>query len=133
MTPEGPQIEFIAEGSEDCPLLQISGSDLQSSRELFHAIRGMRDRMVGGFMMHDVPGFEECRRPELAFEITDSNLGVQRSSGGGGFRWALSYDGWTQVEDFLAPFCCHDSSMPGFQWLDESSDISVLFSPGGGW
>lgn len=133
MPSEGPRIEFIADGSDDCPILQIFGADLQSARELFHSIRVLRDRMAGSFMIHGVQGFEKCRNPELTLEVSDTDVGVQRLPNGDGFRCALSYDGWIRVEDFLAPFCRHDSATTGFQWLDESSDISLLFSPGGGW
>lgn len=94
MPPNGPQIEFIPDGSYDCPILQISGTDLQTSRELFHAIRSMRGRMVGSFMIYDVQGFEKCRNPELEIEIAETDIGVQRSPNGRGFRCTLSYDGW---------------------------------------
>ena len=133
MPSDGPKIEFIADGSDDCPILQFSGTDLETSRELFHEIRALRDRMAGSFLIHEVQGFENCRNPELTLEVSEADLGVQRSATGDGFRCALSYDGWIRVEDLLAPFCRRHSSATGIQWLDESSDISLLFSPGGGW
>lgn len=128
-----PKIEFIPDGSDDCPILQISGTDFQTSRELFHAVRSMRDSMAGSFMICDVQGFEGCRSPELEFEIAETNIGVQWLPNKGRFRCALSYEGWTSFEDLLAPFCQRDSSSTGFQWLDESGEIALLFSPNGGW
>ena len=133
MPSDGPKIKFIAEGSDYCPILQISGTDLETSRELFHEIRALRDGMAGSFLIHEVLGFEECRNPELTLAFAEADRGVQRSSTGDGYTCALSYDGWARVEDFLAPFCRRHSSTTAFQWLDESSDISLLFSPGGGW
>ena len=133
MSSDNPHIEFIPDGWEDCPILMISGTGLEASRELFHEIRALRDRMAGSFLIHEVLGFEDCRNPELTLEVSDADFGVQRSATGDGFRCALSYDGWIRVEDLLAPFCRRHSSATGFQWLNESSEISLLFSPCGGW
>ena len=133
MAVASPSINFIQDGSKDCPILQISGTDLQTSRELFHAIRTLRDSMAGSFIIHEVFGFENCKVPALTFEISHSDIGVQKARSGDGFTCTLSYDGWTRVEDFLAPFCSRLSSQNGFQWLDESSEISLLYSPCRAW
>lgn len=133
MPSDGPKIELIADGSDDCPILLISGTDLETSRELLHKIRALRNRIAGSLLIHDVQGFENCRNPELRLEVSEADLGVQRSATGDGYRCALSYDAWIRVENLLAPFCRRDASATGFQWLDESSDISLLFSPEGGW
>ena len=89
--------------------------------------------MDGSLKIHEVQGFERCLNPRLTFEFSAADLGVQRSATGDGFRCALSYDGWIRVEDLLAPFCRRGTAPTGFQWLDDTSDISLLFSPGGGW
>ena len=128
-----PLIEFIPDGADDCPLIQISGTDIQTSRELFHAIREMRERMTGSFGLHELPGFENCINPKFYFEVSETSVGIQRSGNGNQFTCKLSYDGWIRVEDLLAPFCQRSSATTGFQWLDESSEISLLYSPGGGW
>ena len=128
-----PQIELIEDGSNECPLIQISGTDFQAARELFHAIRGMRDKMAGSFVLHDVPGFENCTDPELQLTISEDNDGIQNLAGGRTYECRLSYDGWRRVEDLLAPFCQRNSALQGFQWLDETSNISLLFSPNSGW
>lgn len=133
MTMHIPQIEFFPEGADDCPLIQISGTDFQTSRELFHAIREMRDRMAGSFGLHELPGFENCMHPKIYFEVSEISDGIQRSADGNQFTCKLTYDEWIRVENLLAPFCQRDSATTGFQWLDESSEISLLYSPGKGW
>ena len=130
---DGPQIKFISDGARDCPFLQIAGTDFHGARELFHTIRGMRDRMTGSFNLNEVHGFENCKAPSLSFEVTETDQGIVRLSDEDHFRCLLSYDGWIKVEDLLAPFCRRDSGVTGFQWLDDSSEISLLFSPSGGW
>ena len=89
--------------------------------------------MMDSFILHEVPGFEMSKKPELVFEIADSNFGVRKSSEGNRFIWTLPRNGWTRVEDLLAPFFSRDLPGASFQWLDESGEISVLFSPAGGW
>ena len=128
-----PKITFFPDGADECPLVQISGTDFQTSRELYHAIRGMRDRMAGSFGIHEVPGFENCTDPKLYLEISETSVGVQRIPDRNDFTCKLSYDGWIHVEDYLAPFCHREEADSGFQWLDETSDISLLYSPSGGW
>lgn len=122
------KVDFFADGSEDCPILQISGTNLETSRELFHAIRPMRDSLVGSFALHEVQGFEDCGNPEFIFAMSGTDIGVERCPQTEGFRCSLSFEGWTLVEDLLASFCRRNSTATGYQWLNESSDISLLYS-----
>jgi hypothetical protein len=127
------KVTFFQDGAPECPIVQISGTDFHRSRALLHAISQMRQRVAGSFGLHELAGFEGCLGPKLIFELSDSSVGVHRDPDRNEFACKLSYDGWTQVEDSLAPFCEGDSTDHSFQWLDESSDISLLYSPSGGW
>lgn len=129
---ENPEVTFIESGAEDCPLVRISGTDFITSRELFHSIRNMRVKMAGAFAIHELPGFEMCQIPELTFEFGSRDLGVI-STAKNKFVCSLSYDGWIQVEDLLAPFCLRSDTSNGYQWLNESSEIALLYSPSGCW
>lgn len=133
MNPPNPQVTFFPDGADDCPLIEISGTDFHTSRELYHAIRGIRDSMAGSFGLHELPGFEGCTHPKVYFEVSETNIGIQSSPDGDEFTCKLTYDGWICVEDSLASFCHRNSSTSGFQWLYDSDGISLLYSPSGGW
>jgi len=127
------KIDYIACGSENTPLLRIQGNDFQTARELYHAIRALRDSMGGSVNIHQLPGFVASEGLTLRFEYSDQSLGVSKHGDGNDFICQLSREGWIQVEDMLAPFCDRQFNRNGFQWLDESGDISFLFTTDGGW
>jgi hypothetical protein len=127
------QIDFVADGPEDAPLLRIQGNDLQSARELYHGIRAMRDSMGGSVNAHQLPGIVLIGDITLRLKYFDQYLGIRRLGAGNDFECQLSWDGCQHVEDMRAPFCNRYSSRSGFQWLDETRDIPLLFSSDGGW
>ena len=127
------QIDYIADEEGSASLLRIKGRDLQGARELYHSIRAMRDSMCGTVDVHQLPGVVPIGDITLRFEYSDQQLGVRKLGAGNDFDCQLSWDGWMHVVDMLAPFCNRLSSREGFQWLDETSDIFLLFTSDGGW
>ena len=127
------RIEFIADGSADAPLILIWGYDIHATRELFHAIRAVRDGREREIAIHRLPRFEGVEGAEIFAQVSDSGAGVSRRREGNVFDWRLSAEKWQRVEDLIAPFCDRYAAPGPFQWLDESGKISVVFSTGRGW
>jgi len=44
----------------------------------------------------------------------------------------LSQETWEQIAGLIESFC-KSGGLSGYQWLDETSDISLLLSPDGSW
>ena len=66
----------------------------------------------------------------MTLQLHDKDSGIVRR-GGSAFVWALTGDGWSNVEGLLEPFC--ESAIPGhYQWLAEG-DASLLISADGRW
>ena len=125
-------IEYFAEGSADAPLVLIYGYDIPSARELFHAIRSLRDGREDSISVHTLPGYSGIQNLELIFQLKEKDEGVVLF-GNLQFACGLTSDGWDNVEARLAPFCDRYASPGSFQWLDTSSKISLLFSTDRGW
>jgi hypothetical protein len=127
------RIEFIPDGSDDAPLILIWGYNIPASRELFHAFRALRDGTEQEIAIHRLPQFEGVGGVEMYAQISESDVGIEQRTRGLVFDWRLSDIGWQRVEGFLAPFCGRYAAPGPFQWLDESSKVSVIFSTGRGW
>ena len=134
MTAQEPAIrlEFFPDGSDDAPLILIWGYDIQATRELFHAIRALRDGREQEVALHKLPRFEGVGGVEMFARMSDSDVGVSKRREGPVFDWQLSDEKWQRVEDLLAPFCDRYSAPGPFQWLNDSGKISVIFSTGRG-
>ena len=129
----GIRIEFIPDGSDDAPLVLIWGYDIPATRELFHAIRAIRDGREQEISFHKLPRFEGVGGIELFAQMSDTGVGITQRPGKAVLDWRLSDEKWQRVEDLLAPFCDRYSAPGPFQWLDASGTISVIFSTGRGW
>lgn len=127
------RIEFIPDGSDDAPLVLIWGYDISGTRELFHAIRAIRDGREQEIAIHKLPRFEGVAGIEMFARVSDNGGGVTHRRGAAIFDWELSDEKWQRVEDLLAPFCDRYAAPGPFHWLDNSGKISVIFSSGKGW
>lgn len=133
MTNAPISIEFFADGSDDAPLVLIYGYDIARTRELFHAVRALREGREDAIAIHTLPGFHGVGGLELVFHLADKDLGLSQATEALKFDCHLNGDSWQRVEDLLAPFCDRCARPGPFQWLDETGKISLLFSTGRGW
>src|SRR5689334_8746130 len=120
MTAQEPaiRIEFIPDGSDDAPLILIWGYDIGATRELFHAIRAIRDGREQQVAIHNLPRFGGVGGVEMFAKMSDTATGVIQRRKDLVFDWQLSDEKWQRVEDLLAPFCNRYAAPGPFQWLD---------------
>jgi hypothetical protein len=122
------KIEFLAEGSPDCPLIRFydgTGDDIS-------ALADTIDRLIAG---HPSEISLSRERKFSMLNFADLRLSSEPGQPGvaplaNGFLWRQSKGGWTEVRELLEPFL---QPMSGnyFQWLDlDRGEIAVLFSPG---
>jgi hypothetical protein len=127
------KIEFFQDGSDDAPLILIWGYDISATRELFHAFRSSCDGQEQEIAIHKLAQFCGVDGLELYAHISDTEDGLTRRQGNLVFDWNLSHLGWQRVGSLLSPFCDRVAAPGSFQWLDDSSKISVIFSTERGW
>lgn len=124
------KIEFLPDGSPDCPLIRIYGTSCDEFRELFTRMQeiaeGTRDRLD----IHAITWFQPIRGTSLTLTIAaNESLHGHASK----FEWKLSRDRCSELASLIEPFTGPGAS--GFQWLcggrspyPSPSNVAVLIS-----
>jgi hypothetical protein len=124
------RLEYLAEGSRDCPLIRLyafSQADAITLKQLVRSlIAGDRQQVA----LHDEMWIEPIGGCRLALKRGNRDQEVCQV-GSLSFECVLSTDGWSNVEGLLEPFCSSDAT--GFQWLTHDGTISLLISQRGHW
>jgi hypothetical protein len=124
------KLEFVREGSPDCPLLRFYDFDSAEARQLQHAVLRLVRKSDEMIALHEQPGIRTVAGCELTLLRADNVQGV-RETAPGEFEWLYSIDGWLEVAGLIQPFCQGDAG--GFQWLNRIGKIAVLLSRDGSW
>lgn len=124
------KIEYLSEGSADCPLIRLYEFDSSEAQRLKQLVKSL----VAGDRQDVALQNEEWVKPVgecgLNLRRGDRNQGVRQTQPLK-FECVLSPDGWSNVEMLLEPFC--ESNTTGFQWLTHDGRIALLISPTGRW
>jgi hypothetical protein len=124
--------EFLESGAEDCPILRL----YDFTPEQLSALQAIAAELLRG---KDIPsklvsklqleGVDGCT---LSFRISRTDEGVIKDRDGLEFKWNLTPSGWQKAADLIDAFR-KDYGEGTYQWLDETSDISLLLSHSGRW
>jgi hypothetical protein len=124
------KLEFLPEGSRDCPLIRLyefSTADICSLRE---SIRALLDGSRVFVSLHNEPYFEPVASFQVRLKVSDRELGIKQIQPGL-FESLFTRDGWETLADRLDPFCHGNST--GYQWLSDTGGIAFLISSDGKW
>jgi hypothetical protein len=123
------KLEYLADGSADCPLIRLydfNAIDAQRLREAFRSLAyGSRQVLP----LHDEWWMEPVEGCQLTLRSGPRDLGVvQRLPMR--FDCVLSVEAWRSTVDLAERFCeSADGADP--QWLTRHGEISLLLSPSG--
>lgn len=129
-------LEFLPDGSSDCPLVIFSPSVPEDAKQLYLAISKM-DSVSGTFLdIHTLPLISPVDGCELSAQVSTQDLGVVPknkldvvlSETKNHLNWKLTKKTWSFVLELLYSFTIKDSGPGTYQWLDDTSQISVLIS-----
>lgn len=126
------KLEYIADGSPYCPLIRLyEFADIETA--------GLRTKVAElaqgssiSIALHDlnfVTPIDDC---ELVLIVADDDQGILASDSDSLFMCMLSQKTWEQIAGLIESFS-KSGGLSGYQWLDETSDISLLLSPDGSW
>lgn len=128
------QIDFLEEGSADCPLIRLYGVEASQFAILHETILRLASSAQKECSLHEVPGFHalSCR---LKLISSSSNAGVQRVGQNLVFEWSLTPAQWFVVAGLVEPFA-QRVEQGRYQWLSgkearhglDLGDISMLLS-----
>ena len=96
-------IEFLKEGSADCPLVRIYGTNPQEFSSLADAIKELARAVGNECAVHELPNFHGVSNCTLSVISSSKDEGVRQLSGTS-FVWALSPSKWLLVADLIEPF-----------------------------
>jgi hypothetical protein len=126
------KIEYIPDGSKECPLILIHGPDVNAIISLRQACLNLANGKAEFFVVHDLPGIEREASCKLLAYVGRRDLGVLRMPEPGPFRWEVTATSWLNVEGLLEPFC-RAQSKHRHQYLDDSSGMPVIISTDRSW
>lgn len=126
------KLEYIADGSPYCPLIRLyEFTDIETS--------GLRTKVAElaqgssiSIALHDLDFVTPIGGCELILIVADDDQGILASDSDSLFMCMLSQETWEQIAGLIESFC-KSGGLSGYQWLDETSDISLLLSPDGSW
>lgn len=129
------RIEYLHEGSPNCPLLRFYGNDLQDFSILRQRFKELGSGALPHVGIHDLPGFQAIRGCTLTAKVGQKNEGVSQVGPGQDFEWVLTRDSWETVRELTEPFL-ELRKAHLHQWLAgkdarfglEDSRISILLS-----
>ena len=122
------KLEYVADGSNNCPLIRLfefTPEEVQELRKLVRLlVSGERQRVT----LQNESWAEPVGGCRLSLRIANRDEGVRQVEPLK-FECVLSSDGWSNVDGLLDPFC--DSNTTGFQWLTHAGRVSLLISQSG--
>jgi hypothetical protein len=125
------KIEFLADGSEDCPLIRMYEYRVGEIEKLRQACRDLADGRITEFVLHDQPWVEPIGGCRFVWRASKKNIGVKLPTPGTEFVLQYADEAWREVEGKLEPFAADDCR--GFNWLGWQGDVDVLISHNGQW
>jgi hypothetical protein len=126
------RLEYLADGSLDCPLIRLYDFDAAAATRLRRLVTSLSDGSVGRVVLDERQKITLVDGCKLALVAGASDHGVVRMAASNQFECVLTPASWANVAELIEPFC-KPGAPNGFQWLDETSDISLLLSPDGLW
>jgi hypothetical protein len=128
------KLEFLAEGSADCPLIRLYGFDVPEVMRLREAFRSLCDGSRQEIPLHEEWWVESMEGCQLDLRSGPRDLGVVQ-------RWPMKFDcvltaeAWLEMVEKTDPFCGSEAPQAGevYQWLNSDGEISLLLAPTGEW
>jgi hypothetical protein len=124
------KLEYLAEGSQDCPLIRLYEFDQPEVLRLRKIAVSLANRSAVSIALQDERGVEAVSSCKLILRSGPRDAGVVQT-GPSIFECTLTPDTWGAVKRLIDPFC--ESKIGGFQWLSDQGEISLLLSRSGSW
>jgi hypothetical protein len=129
------QIDFLEEGSEDCPLIRLYGVEPGQFATLHATILRLATGAREECSLHEVPGLCALSGSRLKLISSSADEGVRRIGQDLDFEWRLRQAQWFSVAGLVEPFAQGGIS-GSYQWLSgkqarhglDLGEISILLT-----
>lgn len=125
------KIQYMAEGSDDCPLVRLFDFDEQEISLLHERLCELGEGSGEELELDAFPWVKTDGQLRLVFAVTERDVGINHDAAQA-FVCRLTKQTWEDVAGLTEPFL-RDVTPGRHQWLDRTGDISLLLSPDGSW
>jgi hypothetical protein len=124
-------LDFLADGSRDCPLLRLYGFVPAEARQLRAAVAGLAAGTSERVEVHRLPFVEAADGCRLTLIVQGWDGAVVRRGGPAEFACGFTAGTWDNVAALIEPF---EQEANGFQWLaGVPGEAQLLLSVSGQW
>lgn len=124
------KLEYINDWGNNSPLIRMYNGDQSDYKLLINAIDQLLSKKNRKISIDSLHSFKSINNIRLEFVMTEFNSGLIQIAPHY-FQCMLNKAGWTKIKHLILPFLSNGENR--FQWLDETSDISLLLSDSGEW
>ncbi|MGA9040422.1 MAG: hypothetical protein WB421_07795 [Terriglobales bacterium] len=125
------KLEFLADGSPDCPLIRLYVFDKSAIVRFGDLVNSLAVGAKANASLDEQPWIEPLAGCKMELCLGQRDLGILQT-GYSSFECVLSGDGWADIAGLLQPFL--ESDDPGvYSWLNEDGKVSLLLSSTGAW
>lgn len=124
------KLEFIQDGSPDCPLIRLFDYKIEEVVQLRREILRLVSGELKSLNLRRLDFIEPVADCRLRLEIGTTNKGTEPVGDGNEFVCELTAEYFDGIIELLDPFADGSS---GYQWLDETGSVSLLISRDGLW
>jgi hypothetical protein len=123
------RLDFLPEGSPDCPLVRLSGFDPAEAGQLHEVLAGLASGEIDRVDVHELPFIEPIGGCRLVLSVDWWDRGIIRGDSPEDLACGLTAEAWDDIAGLVEPFA---KGAIGFQWLTRQG-ASWLISAGGDW
>jgi hypothetical protein len=125
------KLEYLADGSPDCPLIRLYDFTSAEAEQLHAAIIGLAAGSAERVEIHRLPFVEAVGGCRLTLIRRAWDQAVLRRNGPAEFECGFTAGTWDNVAGLVEPFA---ESQGGFQWLaGVPGEAALLLSSSGQW
>jgi hypothetical protein len=122
------KLEFLAVGSDDCPLVRVYDFTTSEVARLFAAFSSLASGGQQSIAVHESPGTEAVSGCRLFLRAGTRDRGLVQLPGPASFECILTPESWDNVAGLTEPFVAQTG---GYQWLSTTGDANWLLSENG--
>ena len=124
------KLEYLPDGSPDCPLLRLFAFTKAEAKQLRAAVSALAAGRPA-VAVHRLPFVEAVGGCQLTLQVTGWDQAITRGAGCNEFTCGFTAGTWANVAGLLEPFA---ESTAGSQWLaGPPGEAALVLSASGQW
>jgi hypothetical protein len=124
------KLEFLPDGSDDCPLVRVYDFSPDEVDRLCAALSALASGEQQSSAVHALPGCEAVSGCRLVLRCGSKDKGLVQLPALAAFECVLTAGSWDNVAGLIEPFL---GGGGGHQWVVTSGDAKWLVSTDGRW